>query len=433
VLVYEGSVIAKELITGAEVIIPAGQYTIVIQNQAPSQPDDIGNMEKTGKEGDAQTAEGEEESEDEDQDMADTKETLRDEIKDAVYDIKVDAQNARDVVEDTKEVDSVTGRTLRDVHGNLVRVEQYVTRPQPDTIQFINITKRSNYKYVGRMNVAATGSRLDSFEVKSRFNLEMPEKISDWFGFFKDIDDSADEFHPQEVELKMRTKVGADIDEIILSSVWEGTDEDGDMSDPVMTYKSAINGQWNVMIEDADEYSAGDPRHNIYGDDTAEGEGIAWGSEENLELWAISPKILLYKDRNNNGQWDATETANADYMWVRSGMEGWVINNEGDIVGVDMFEDGDMNPFELIKNIAFEVSAVVRYGYDIIDDPNYILNKDPDTLAEDWDDLPVNQELALAGFNKAKGFFSNNWDLVVTPDFVIPILEQIAKGATSSI
>jgi len=138
ILVYEGSVSAKELVTGDEVIVPAGKYTIVLKNQPPSKPEDLNSLDQQGEgEGDKE----EDEKEEKKDEKKDVKDQLRQEMRDAVGDIRTEVATVRDIIEDTKENDSSTGRTLRDVHGNLVRIEQYLLRPEPDTIQFVNITK----------------------------------------------------------------------------------------------------------------------------------------------------------------------------------------------------------------------------------------------------------------------------------------------------
>lgn len=439
VLVYEGSVLAKEINTGEAVVVNAGKYTVIIKNQPPSEPDDIAELESSQRsqdpeegeeeEEDKEEAEAEEEEEEDDDDeMASFKEDLRQEIKEAVNDIKVEVISARDVVEETKETDSATGRTLKDIHGNLVRIEQYLLRPQPDTVQFINITKRSDYKYSGNMNVSGTGARLDSIEFKAKFNREMPEKISQWFSFFQDLDEKneLDNFHPEEIVLKISNQK----DSYEMNASWEGTDADGDMGDPVIKLISATNGEWNVVIDDYNDYTAGDARLNYWYKDV-EGEGIMWDSEDTMEMWAISPKVLLYKDLNNNGKWDESEATSANTKMVRTGIEGWMINNEGKPISFDMFESGNVNPFEIVKNIAFEASFVVRYG-GLLDDNLYILNQNHDNDTTDWEENSANQSSALLGFKYANNFFSNNIDLVVTPDFAIPILEEIAKGSAES-
>jgi len=44
-----------------------------------------------------------------------------------------------------KESDLEAGRTMNDMHGNLVRVDQRMIRPDNNTLQFFNLVKRPNY------------------------------------------------------------------------------------------------------------------------------------------------------------------------------------------------------------------------------------------------------------------------------------------------
>lgn len=424
VSVYVGSVLAKEIITGAEVIVPAGKYVIIKENTAPTEPDDIENLEKTASifssktcpqdEDDPVPPEEEEPEPPEEEDKISIKEDLRKEMREAVNDIRVDMETARNIVEDTKETDSSTGRTLRDVHGNLVRIEQYVVRPKPDTIQFINITKRSNYKYGGRMNVASGGARLDSFEAKATFNMEMPEKISDWFGFFKDVDEKDLDFHPLRVEIKTSNQK----DSIIATSTWDDVEEN--LKDPIVKFISGKEGEWLV---DTTDYDESDPRALT---DEKAGEDAFWNSKEDrFETWMISPNIRLYQDTNLSGEFELDE----EKKLVRLGMEAWIIDNDGKILDLNTVKDG--NPFNIIRNIAFESSAVCRYDFSEEFLP-YGLYKDPNNPHEDRDLTDSEYESILRVYNTGTDFFSKNFDHITTPDFIIPVLEEIAKGAASS-
>lgn len=86
-----------------------------------------------------------------------------------------------------KESDIEAGRTLRDIHGNLVRVEQRLLRPYANTIQFVNIVKRPDYKNtVGNFsyNGGDVSNRLDVFQMRTEFNKNLPQNLNNWYGFF---------------------------------------------------------------------------------------------------------------------------------------------------------------------------------------------------------------------------------------------------------
>ena len=85
------------------------------------------------------------------------------------------------------ESDFEAGRTLRDVHGNLVRVDQRLMRPDNSSLQLINLVKRPDYSnsdghfsYYG----SDVSNRLDSFQTWMTFNMNVPQNISDWGSFF---------------------------------------------------------------------------------------------------------------------------------------------------------------------------------------------------------------------------------------------------------
>ncbi|HNT97820.1 MAG TPA: FecR family protein, partial [Elusimicrobiales bacterium] len=54
-------------------------------------------------------------------------------------------QQVKAFINTAKESDLEAGRTLKDIRGNMVRVEQRLVRPDPQTLQFFNIVKRPVY------------------------------------------------------------------------------------------------------------------------------------------------------------------------------------------------------------------------------------------------------------------------------------------------
>ena len=91
-----------------------------------------------------------------------------------------------------KESDLAAGRTLTDVHGNLVRVDQRLLRPAPDQIQFFNLVKRQVYNNDGSSaqnggfayNGGQVMNRLDYMQMTMAFNQALPQRLEDWPGFF---------------------------------------------------------------------------------------------------------------------------------------------------------------------------------------------------------------------------------------------------------
>ncbi|HOX24074.1 MAG TPA: FecR family protein, partial [Elusimicrobiales bacterium] len=56
-------------------------------------------------------------------------------------------QMVQDLVTNVREADIEAGRTLTDVHGNLVRVDQRMLRPDSYSLQIINLVKRPVYSH----------------------------------------------------------------------------------------------------------------------------------------------------------------------------------------------------------------------------------------------------------------------------------------------
>ncbi|MCK4935970.1 MAG: FecR domain-containing protein, partial [Elusimicrobiales bacterium] len=88
-----------------------------------------------------------------------------------------------------KESDIEAGRTLKDVHGNLVRVDQRLMRPDGQTLQFFNLVKRPVYTHVNHGGFAYNGNasipnRLDLMQMNMVFNKRLPDRMEEWSGFF---------------------------------------------------------------------------------------------------------------------------------------------------------------------------------------------------------------------------------------------------------
>ncbi len=71
-----------------------------------------------------------------------------------------------------KESDFIEGRTLKDVNGNIVRVDQRLIRADSKTLQLFNIVKRQD--------------RMDYFISTFNFNKDIPKNINNWQSFFNE-------------------------------------------------------------------------------------------------------------------------------------------------------------------------------------------------------------------------------------------------------
>lgn len=317
---------------------------------------------------------GKEEKGSKDNDLKNDVNALRSEMHEIVGDIKTDINTARELTNEIKETDLSEGRTLRDVHGNVVRVEQHLLRPDNQTLQLLNLTKRTEYNYSDRQKWGFTvpsSSRLDIVDVTIKMNMNLPDQLTDWPSF---ISSKGDDLHPQNVNVKMTNQE----DSIEFKGEWKLKDQPAEetgktLSEDRLVFKSYING-WEV---DAD-YKI-DPNSSLkYKDWTRfpkEGE-----EPTELYVWAISPQMKLKK----TGEED---------KYVVLYTEGYVINNDGKVLDLRDLISSSTDPFTKLKQIAGEEIVFCR---------------------------------DVTGPAETSFFKRGNLDIVTTPDLVISIAQKLA-------
>lgn len=292
--------------------------------------------------------------------------SLRAELNDIVNQVKTELNSNRDRNNELKDTDFATARTLRDVHGNLVRVEQHLLRPNDSTLQFLNITKRSEYTYSNRQGwnfSVPTGSRLDIMDVTVTMNMSLPNQVVEWPAY---IAAKGDDMHPDRVTVRMSNQA----DEVRMEGTWTakgGRDEKGNvLKDDEVVFNSYING-WLV---DPNYTKPGDTDLNFPTD----------GAEPtDLYAWTISKELRLTK----NGQAD---------KYVRLYSEGYAINNEGSILTLNGLLKSGKDPMTILRESAVEQIVFCR---------------ETDAAKTDF-------------------FQKGNLDLVYTPDLIISIATKLA-------
>ncbi|MFH0948832.1 MAG: FecR family protein [Elusimicrobiota bacterium] len=299
---------------------------------------------------------------------------LRQELKEIVSNIKTDVNAARETTNEIKEADFATGRTLRDIHGNLVRVEQFLLRPDSQTLLFLNLTKRDSYIYNGKFKYDGTSDkRLDILETKITFNKNLPEQLTSWPGFIAGQEE--DSFYPQKIYCQISNRN----DKLEFEGVSRDkgyVDEGGNvLTDREIVMDSYITGadgnRWKIDT-------------NYDSHDTLDTD-ISVDGSDNGDLWAtnISPKIKI----DMTGQ-------PSRYVYLFS--ESYGINNDGKLLNLSDFTNTSENPFTVLKNVAIENILSVREG-------NIVSSTD---------------------------FFARgNIDLVMTPDIVVSIAQKLATEA----
>lgn len=288
---------------------------------------------------------------------------VRDEMRAMVDEMREGFAQAQTQANETRESDISTGRTMRDMHGNVVRVEQHVLRPDPRTLEFLNLTKRAEYRYKDVLNTGwryagPAGSRLDVFNVTMRMNKPMPEQMTDWPSF---ISGQGDDLHPDMVRVLMTNQD----DRIEMNGTWQlkgMLDNEGNpLEDDDLVFHMYING-WEVD----DTYES-----------TLEGTNSDGADNDSLWGWAVSPEVRVTRDGAEKK--------------VRLYTQFAVIDNSGRILSRSHFTSASDNPFAILKQVAGEQVIFVR-------------------------------EISGADFLRR-----GNLDLIVTPDAVIAIAQKLAS------
>jgi len=296
---------------------------------------------------------------------------LKQELKDTVSSMKTDVNTTREIVNEIKESDFSTGRSMRDIHGNLVRIEQHLMRPDSQTLQFVNLTKRDSYVYRGKFNYSGpSGSRIDIFDASIKFNKTLPEQLTDWPSFIGNQDENT--FYPQSMNLKITNQTDK-IEMIGVSKDKGQLDEKGNvLEDRSIVSNLYING-WKV-----------DPNYDAH-DNSVDESG-----EKTDDLWAttISPKVKIEELDKNGVKTGVTE-------YVNFYLESYAINNSGKILNVKDFTSTSENPFTILKNVGAEgiISCKTTLGNDF--------------------------------------FTKGNIDLIMTPDIVVSIAQKLGTEVTS--
>lgn len=340
----------------------------------------------------------------EEQPFKDEISNLKEELKNFVLETKSDKYYINEIVYQIKEADFQTGRTLTDVHGNLTRVEQVISRNRSNTIEFMNITKRDSYVYKGYFDYAdivkSNKPRVDIFRLGIEFNQSLPEKISDWPKF---ISEQKDNFWPTKVYCELTNLKDRFYSETTFTKIVK--------EEPIYEYHPQYDqygnfiGYEQVQIGTEKKTKFESTTKNIVSNDDVvytidtdydenvkgklpEGESKE-GDDGKLWFWSYGP-LPVKEDINNDGKYD-----NKDILWVQ--IEGYLINNNGEILTPSYFTGESKDPFTVLKEIAVESCVFVR--------------KDDGT-----------------GVKPAEPFFNRNIDLVATPDIIITLAKNVAMS-----
>ncbi|MFQ3674965.1 MAG: FecR family protein [Endomicrobiia bacterium] len=296
---------------------------------------------------------------------------LKQELKDFVREAKNDNFYINEIVQQTKANDFETSRSLVDVHGNLTRVEQSISRPAADTIEFVNITKRNNYVYKGEFNYGSlieNKPRVDLLTFSLQFNQNLPQKINDFPSF---IISKGDDFYPKKMKFELSNGRDKLWSEINFNEV--------NVIENNKTKKKLETDDFQFWLTNGIETC----KINMdYDGELPEGTSVE--SKDKFYFYEQMPIPVL--NVNNN----------SSILWIQS--ENYIINNSGRILDETFFKNNISDPFTVLKTVAFESIIFVR---------------------RDDNGKP------------GGAFFNKNIDLVATPDIVVAMAKTLATSASN--
>ncbi|MEA3307247.1 MAG: FecR family protein [Elusimicrobiota bacterium] len=301
-----------------------------------------------------------------------------------------------------KESDIEAGRTLKDVHGNLVRVDQRLMRPDGQTLQFFNLVKRPVYNHVDHGGFTYNGApsvsnRLDLLQMNMVFNRRLPDRMEEWAGFFdndavfatKAAFVAANKTSPENIffiaEYYLRDE---GYDELVNNSrvifATGGGTGDGDRdvlitgvvdSDDfaLIANVTAANSGFNII-----DNGLGDGTLK-YTDASGAVTGAKWAIKQTPGVYWESPENdINFKnfeaDKYQVGGVDSSgstlvESASNPYFWYAR--ETYVINNGGGIAKTGDLTDSGTDPFSILKEHAFETVMYIKQDSDGVASADY--------------------------------------------------------------
>ena len=397
------------------------------------------------------------------------KETDRLQLKEFAKATNAAEDTVKDFLNVVKESDLEAGRTLNDVHGNVVRVEQRMIRPFSDEIQFYNIVKRANYNNYGKpaggfdYNGGAMANRLDLMQITMNFNSDLPQRIEEWPGFFNDNAlkpewasfVSANKTYADEIfviaegyrydaardEIVNNTAVvgiaptsyaagGADRD-VLLSGILQNDSES--TAAEKLNYLSRLNLRESQAVFGAGKLQYRDPDDSTWkAYDATTANSVLWARKYDVAPGGADAALGLpvgfrpsYELSGDPRLWEFTadayliggKSANGSLWYAQ---ESYVIGNGGGIKRAEDFTSSRSDPFTILKESALQ---------------NIMYIKSAATPASSW----TSNAAAYSGisdtdkFSVAGGRYpgGTNIDLVFIPDLAVAAIQRMLPALTS--
>lgn len=294
-----------------------------------------------------------------------------------------------------KDNDFAAGRTLTDVHGNLVRVEQRLDRPNPHTIQVLNVTLRKEYNSGGLRRFTyngGNGPRVDAVIAKTEFSEDLPDNINEFPAFFSAREDS--------LKINYASLITANLSDPdnITTIAFLGERAGGAVGDFAASRANPEASEDD--IESTLYVGKLDSRADLFNLNSNNVLNHAdMGQYQDANADAINRKGLdgeLYSSTAKKFVWGGL---GRDYGTIWICAENYVINNAGQVRNVSDFTGGGTNIQDLLSDTAGQ--SVVFVKVDGLGAPSGL------------DALPGSQ----------------NIDVVFIPDLFLSIVKSLASSA----
>ena len=347
--------------------------------------------------------------------MEDRKERIRNFI---AYSNSVKSEISQFVYKE-KDSDFEAGRTLKDIHGNTVRIDQRLVRPDSKTLELFNIVKRKNYKnydYSSPYSKNHTGfvyskgdvpNRVDAFIITFSFNKDLPSSVNKWQSFFSD-----DSVNPAWATFVNANLTDSNVffvaeaykyidsrDELINNTEVVGVPQNSNEGDRDVLITGVID---KSLVNDITMYNFREKTREaptgelVKKNNNSDITGAIWGLKIN-DGSEINNNETLYQLKTNKYVKGAKieSTDNNDYFWLAQ--ENYIISNSGLIKSRDDILSSNKSVSEIVKDSGLESISYVRKDSSGISDENYFSN-------------------------------SSNIDSILIGDVVFSMLEKVSGG-----
>ncbi|MEN3013445.1 MAG: hypothetical protein ABDH23_02375 [Endomicrobiia bacterium] len=227
--------------------------------------------------------------------------------------------------------------------------KQAISREKPNSIEFINLTKRNDYKYNGYFKdyaseVISKKPRIDILKLGIEFSQPLPQRLTQLHSYILKENRDSLNFYIKRVYLELSNKSFNSSDKLLQEVVFEKVKENNEEKLEVKFNMLISNGYQTYEIDtDYDEELKGELPQPLNKEIL---DGKLW-------TWSKIP-LPLKQDINSDGT-----VNNQDIVWMVT--ENYLIQNSGEVLTPKFFISNNFkDPFSLIKEVAIESIVFIR-------------------------------------------------------------------------